>query len=145
MEIFETKYNYLVLALRVLFFLFVIALFIGFATFVIPKAINGRQFGFKSILGMIAATFLLVFLFLRFLKLLINQRNILTFGADHLRVIDAVFKNEKIINNSDIKGFSLSRYPTRFWNFKEVVIYLTNGKKIELPQFLYWNYKKYKT
>lgn len=93
---------------------------------------------------MLAVAFLLIFSCYRFLKLLRTQRNILIFEKNHLKIIDAVFKTERAIHTSEIKGFSLTTYPTKGWDFKEILIYLSNGEKIELPQFLYWNFKDIK-
>lgn len=66
------------------------------------------------------------------------------FEGGNLKVIDAVSKKQHVISKAAIKGFSLSKYPTRIWNFDEVIIYLSNGNKIELPQYLYWNFKEIK-
>ena len=94
---------------------------------------------------MLAATFLVIFLCYRFLKLLRTQRKILSFENNYLKVIDAIFKSERLIDKSEIKGFSLTTYPTKVWDFKEILIYLTTGEKIELPQFLYTNFKDIKS
>jgi hypothetical protein len=145
METFATKYNYLIFGLRSLFFLFFVGLLIGFFAYSVPKFINERAFSFKLIVGMLAATFLVVFLCYRFLKLLVTQRKILVFEDEHLKIIDAIFRSERTIHKSEIKGFSLTSYPTKMWDFKEILIYLSNGEKIELPQFLYWNFKAIKS
>jgi len=145
MGTFTTKYNYLILGLRSIFFLFFVGLFVGFFAYSVPKFIDEREFSFKMIVGMVAATFLVMFLCYRFLKLLRTQRKVLVFENDHLKVTYAIFKTERIIHKSEIKGFSLTTYPTKVWNFKEILIYLTNGEKIELPQFLYWNFKDFKS
>src|SRR5262245_55675624 len=79
METFKTKYNYLVLGLRLLFFLFFVALLIGFFLYSVPKFIDERKFKANMIVGMIAVTFLVIFLCYRFFKLLRAQRNILSF------------------------------------------------------------------
>ena len=144
MRDFKTKYNYLVFGLRLLFFLFSIALFLGFIFYAAPKVIQREDFGIKLFIGLLAALFLAIFLPYRFGKLLLTQRNILAFEDGCLIVTDAILKKQYVVSNYEIKGFSLSKYPTKIWDFDEVVIYLNNGNKMELPQFLYWNFKDIK-
>lgn len=61
----------------------------------------------------------------------IQEFNLLTFRS-------------RTIPKSDIKGFSTSIIPYRIWDFKQVIIYLTDGTKIDLMQFTYFNFKKIK-
>lgn len=57
---------------------------------------------------------------------------------------DAITKKANTISKAEVKGFSLSKYPTKMWDFDEVILHLKNSDKIELPQFLYWNFKEIK-
>lgn len=50
----------------------------------------------------------------------------------------------KTIYKDDIKGFSTSSVPHRIWNFKQIIIYLKDGSKIDIMQFAYFNFKKIK-
>jgi hypothetical protein len=54
---------------------------------------------------------------------------------------DALTGKQKQLKLSHIKGFSITKYPTRLRDFDEIILYLKNRKKIEMPQFLYWNFK----
>jgi hypothetical protein len=48
----------------------------------------------------------------------------------------------RIINKSDVKGFSTSIVPYRINNFNQIIIYLADGSKISIMQFSYFNFKK---
>ncbi|MDP2174721.1 MAG: hypothetical protein Q8K70_02295 [Bacteroidota bacterium] len=50
----------------------------------------------------------------------------------------------KTIYKDDIKGFSTSKVPYRIWDFKQIIIYLKDGTKIDIMQFAYFNFKKIK-
>ena len=144
MTTFRTKYNYLILALRFAFILFFIALFIGFCLYAAPKLLQSEQPLYRKFIGIPLGTFLLLFLIYRFAKILSTQRNTFHFEGSDLILTDAITKRRKIIPKSQIKGFSLTNYPTKAWNFKEILIYFHSGTKIELPQFLYLNFKEMK-
>lgn len=141
MDNFTTKYNYLVFGLRLIMFLFLLGTLCGFIFYVMPKLAKEPEISIKIIIGSFAGLFLTIFLPYRFGKAILTQRNILTLNDDALVVNDALWKKEYVIEKSRIKGFSVSTYPTRFWDFKEIIVYFHNGDKMELPQFLYWNFK----
>ena len=48
----------------------------------------------------------------------------------------------KTIYKDNIKGFSTSKVPYRIWNFKQIIIYLKDGTKINIMQFAYFNFNK---
>ena len=50
----------------------------------------------------------------------------------------------KTIYKDDIKGFSTSIVPYRIWDFKQIIIYLKDGSKIDIMKFAYFNFKKIK-
>jgi hypothetical protein len=50
----------------------------------------------------------------------------------------------KAIHKEDIKGFSTSIVPYRIWDFKQIIIYLKDGTKIDIMQFAYFNFKNIK-
>jgi hypothetical protein len=59
-----------------------------------------------------------------------------------LRVFNLLtFRTEKI-SKENIKGFSTSEIPYRISTFKQIIIYLIDGRKLELTQFEYFNFKK---
>ncbi len=51
----------------------------------------------------------------------------------------------KSIDKNEIKGFSTSIFPYRIWEFKEIIIYLKDGAKINIMQFAYFNFKNIET
>lgn len=142
MRDFKTRFNYLLLGLRALFFLFFVALFLGLIFYAAPKIIRSDDFGIRLFIGLLAALFIAIFLPYRFGKLLLTQRNVLSFKNGDLILTDAILNKRIVISKKEIKGFSLSKYPTKVWDFHELIVYLANGNKIELPQFLYWNFKE---
>ena len=144
MRDFKTKYNYLIAALRVIFLLFFIVLFVGFCFYAAPNLFQSDQPLYRKIIGIPLGAFLLLFLIYRFVKILSTQRNVFHFEGTDLILTDAITKNRRVIPKSEIKGFSLTNYPTKAWNFKEILIYCHSGTKLELPQFLYLNFKEIK-
>lgn len=144
LEDFKIKYNYFIFGLRLLFFLFFLTLLFSFIFFAGPQISTGGNLNFKLFIGLLAGLFLAFFLAYRFGKLLLTQRIVIKLQNGKLIKSDALLKKEDMISVEDIKGFSLTTYPTKVWDFKEITIYLNNGDKIELPQFLYWNFKDIK-
>ena len=57
-------------------------------------------------------------------------------------ITDLILFKRRVLRREDIKGFSLSEYPLRGINFKSILLYLYNGQKVELPQFLFLNFKQ---
>ncbi len=140
-NIFITKYNYLVLILRILSVLLFGFILLMLIFRVIPRLYNENNFQFKIVIGLIAFLFILVFLIFHFIRVIITERYVLRFDNYSL-ILKDLFRNiETNINTADIKGYSTSIIPTRFWDFKETIVYLVNGDKLLFPQFLYWNYK----
>jgi hypothetical protein len=144
MNYFKTTYNYLILGLRTTFFLFFILLLIALICLA-PELLESEDYSFKTWSGLSCGIFLLNLLTFRFGKLLKTQRNNLIIKDKKIIIQDTIFKTEKVYELNEIKGFSLSKYPTKIWNFKEIIIYVKNGDKIEFPQFLYLNFKDFKT
>lgn len=144
MEDFKPKYNFIILVLRLFFLLLFIGLFAGFCWYTAPNLLQSDQPLYRKVIGIPLGALLLLFLIYRFVKILSTQRNVFHFEDGDLILTDAITKNRKAIRKSEIKGFSLSNYPTKAWNFKEIIIYCHSGTKIELPQFLYLNFKEIK-
>ena len=142
MDNFKTNYNYIVFGLRVLFLIIFIGLFFIFIFKAIPHFLADNTFSFNLVLGLIAGLFLTLFLPYRFIKILLTERNNIIIRNHQLFLIDSITSEERFVNKSDIKGFSTSVYQTNAWDFKTIIFYFSDGKKIEFPQFLYWNFKE---
>ena len=61
----------------------------------------------------------------------IQEYNYLTFSS-------------RYIQRNDIKGFSSSSIPYKLTPFKQVIIYLNDGTKLDLMQFNFFNFKRIK-
>ncbi|WP_207429505.1 hypothetical protein [Pedobacter sp. SYSU D00535] len=61
---------------------------------------------------------------------------------DGIEVINLLTFQKTAISKKEILGFSTSEIPYKIGNFKEILIYLKNGDKIDLMQFAYFNFKK---
>ena len=144
MENFRTKYNYLIFGLRVVFFLFFAGLLFVFLFYAAPRMLQDKSFDFKTFIGLLAGLFLFLFLPYRFGKLLVTQRDVLSFENEEFQLIDAITGKKHSISVHELKGFSMTKYPTKVWDFKEIILYFNNGRKIELPQFLYLNFREIK-
>ena len=141
MENFKTYFNPIIPIGRLIFALFFLSLFIMmfYALF--------RDFqtsGFKEYLmiflgivffGAVAEMFITPFLTATknyaIDDRVIKEFNFLTFEA-------------KVIPKEMVKGFSTSKIQYRIWNFKQIIIYLKDGSKIDLMQFAYFNFKEIK-
>jgi len=141
MKSFKSKYNYLILFLRVAGLIFFAFLF-TFSLKMTPELLEAEKYSFKSIFGMGAFLFGMGFLGYLFGKLVFIQRIILHIENHNLKIIYAITRTKKDLKAKDIKGFSVSVYPIKVWNFKSIILYFENGQKAELPQFLYFNFKK---
>jgi hypothetical protein len=55
-------------------------------------------------------------------------------------VKDVLLRKKQTFSKKDIKGYALSKYPTKLWTYKMIVLHFKNENKFELPQFLYVNF-----
>ncbi|WP_146171794.1 hypothetical protein [Flavobacterium magnum] len=138
---FQTKFNYFIFVLRIILTLFAGSMLI-FTVIVSPSLLETEKDSFAIISGVILFALLWGFLCYRVAKLVFTQIHIFDFKNHELTIINAITKVEKQIKLDEIRGFSTSQYQTRVWDFKSVIIYYENGRKEELPQFLYLNFKK---
>ena len=140
MVLFHTKINYLVILGRFLcsifFLLFSLAIILKFSDFIDVENSN-----LKFTLGTILFLFLMLFFTYRFGKSFLYDSNVLIFENNRVIKKNIILRKSVIIRFTEIKGFSTSNYPTKIWNWKSIIIYLGNGEKIEIPQFLYFNFK----
>ncbi len=140
MIFFYTKINYLVILGRALFSIFFLLLsltiILNFPDFI---EVENSNFGF--IIGTILFLFVVLFLFYRFGKSFLHESNVLIFENNGVTKKNLILRKSVILRFTEIKGFSTSNYPTKIWNYKSIIIYLRSGEKIEIPQFLYFNFK----
>lgn len=139
---FKAKFNYLIFWLRLFFGIFTLCVFVVFIL-VSPELFKSFERGLKFYIGFLAGLFLYTYLPYRFFKMAYLQRESLFIYEDYIQIDKILSKTLEDIPLIDFKGYSISRYPTKLWNFKEVILYLKNGKKIEIPQFLYINFKDF--
>ncbi|MFM9838259.1 MAG: hypothetical protein ACKVOQ_08355 [Cyclobacteriaceae bacterium] len=59
-----------------------------------------------------------------------------------LRVFNLLTLQTEKISKENIRGFSTSEIPYRIATFKQIIIYLRDGRKLELMQFEYFNFRK---
>ena len=145
MEHFNTRYNYFVFGLRLLFLLFFTGLLLAFVFKVIPFLLTDKLNWVKIICGIPAGLFILSFFVYRFAKLLLTERMNIFLGSGQMILKDALTSAINDFDKKDIKGFSSSIYQTKIWNFKTIILYFTDETKMEFPQFLYWNFKEIKS
>jgi hypothetical protein len=137
---FKSRYIYLVFGLRLLgfaFFMFYSILIFYFGPDFIAESTND----FKLILGVLAGLVFALYVPYRFAKLLITQRNDLILQNNLVFLMDAITGKEVCFDLSEIKGYSTSIYKINIRDFETIFLHLNTGKKIEFPQFLYWNFK----
>lgn len=139
-RIIRGKYNYLVL-----FFRFLILIGSCIYLYVLLEIIpdywqENRNYLVKAI-GILAGFLLAYILINRMIRFLNYQRYNFFLYNDRITMKNVISGKETDILIQEIKGYSLSNYPTKIRDFKEIIIYLKNGKKIELPQFLFFNFK----
>ncbi|MNR26767.1 hypothetical protein D3C85_1440030 [compost metagenome] len=84
----------------------------------------------------------MIYLTYHFADVILKQSNSFIIEEQNIFKISILFGKKELIKANQIKGFSTSEYPIKIWNFKSIILYLENGKKIELPQFLYFNFNE---
>ncbi len=139
MENFKTHFNPIIPTGRLIFALFFLILFLMmfYALFR-----DFQAMGFKEYL----VVFLGIVFFGAFAEMFITP--LLTTTKNYV-IDDKVIKEfnfltfkSKTIPKEMVKGFSTSKIPYRIWNFKQVIIYLKDGSKIDMMQFAYFNFKE---
>jgi hypothetical protein len=97
----------------------------------------------SGVIGLtITFTLLLLFVNVKFIRAVWTERFGLRIERDSLIITDHLRCKRQTLQRADIKGFSLSEYPLRGLSVKSILLYLSSGKKIELPQFLFFNFKQ---
>ncbi|KIO51134.1 hypothetical protein IW18_19165 [Flavobacterium hibernum] len=140
MNQFKTRYNYLILVARFIFTIFFGALSI-IMIYVLIKDSKSNNYLSEFFFG-IVFNIIMIYLTYHFAILIIKQSYNFKIEENSIFKISILSGRKELLKTNQIKGFSISEYPIKIWNFKSIILYLANGKKIELPQFLYFNFNK---
>lgn len=141
MENFKSKYIYLIFVLRVLLLSVLLSALSLVAFIGIPSLIKQGSIG-KAI-GLCLYGFGLVGYLLYMLgRSTFTERYDVVVENGVITLKDNFFGGH-IKLDENFKGYSISNYFHRVsaYNFKTVIFYFENGLVVELPQFLYWNFK----
>lgn len=140
MAFFKTRFNYIILILRFIFSIF----FAGLSFIMIYILIeNLKSKGFSTeVIFAIIFSMIMIYLAYHFIVLIIKQSNNFIIDEGNIFIVSILSGKKELLKKTDIKGFSTSEYPLKIWTFKSIILYLQNGKKIEFPQFLYFNFNE---
>ncbi len=139
--VFKSKYNYFLAVLRLLFLLTLFTCVLLFIFIGVPSLVKQHS-GIKA-LGLISCGFLLFgYLIVILGKSVLTQRYNIVIGNGQTILYDN-FLGRNFLLNENFKGFSFSSYGDgrSGYAFKVLIFYFSNGRKIEMPQFLYTNFK----
>ena len=103
-----------------------------------------KTYGLKQNLTMLVGLTIFGAIFQMYFKAFITTTKNYLITDETIEEFNFLTFKTKTIYKEDIKGFSTSIVPYRIWNFKQVIIYLKNGRKIDIMQFAYFNFKKIK-
>ena len=140
MNQFRTRFNYLILITRVISVLFFGALS-AMMIYIVIQNLQSNDYLAVIFFGTLF-TSIMVYLTYYFAKIIFNQSYNFKIEENNIFKISILSGKKELLKTNEIKGFSTSEYPLKIWTFKSIILYLENGKKIELPQFLYFNFGK---
>lgn len=140
MKLFKTRFNYLILVGR-----FILMLFFGtlsvFLMYLIIEKLKLQSYS-NEVLQLVLFNFILMYLTYHFVAIICKQSYNFELEEGNIFKISIFSDKKELLKTDQIKGFSTSIYPIKVWNFKSIILYLKNGKKLELPQFLYFNFNE---
>ena len=140
MKLFKTRFNYLILVGR-----FILMLFFGtlsvFLMYLIIEKLKLQSYS-NEVLQLVLFNFILMYLTYHFVAIICKQSYNFELEEGNIFKISILSDKKELLKTDQIKGFSTSIYPIKVWNFKSIILYLKNGKKLELPQFLYFNFNE---
>ncbi|MEG0848310.1 MAG: hypothetical protein RSD71_00940 [Flavobacterium sp.] len=140
MKLFKTQFNYLILVGR-----FILMLFFGtlsvFLMYLIIEKLKLQSYS-NEVLQLVLFNFILMYLTYHFVVIICKQSYNFEIEESNIFKISIFSDKKELLKTDQIKGFSTSIYPIKVWNFKSIILYLKNGKKLELPQFLYFNFNE---
>ena len=141
MNDFKTYFNPLVPIGRLAFSIF----FAGLTCFIIYLLFRDfKTNGLKKYFTILLGATIFGVIFQQFFKGFITTTKNYLITDQTIKEFNILTFKTKTIDKNDIKGFSTSVVPYRIWNFKQVIIYLKDGTKIDIMQFAYFNFKKIK-
>lgn len=100
--------------------------------------------GLKEYLAILLGAAFFGALFHMFFKSFITTTKNYLITDNFIQEFNLLTFKTKTIEKKDINGFSTSVIPYRIGNFKQIIIYMKDGSKIEMMQFAYVKYKKIK-
>ena len=100
--------------------------------------------GPKEYLAILFAAAFFGAFFYKFFKTFVTTTKNYLITDSFIQEFNLLTLKTKTIEKQDIKGFSTSVIPYRIGNFKQIIIYLKDGSKIEMMQFAHTKYKKIK-
>ncbi len=141
MSDFKSRFIYIVFIARLSLLLLLLSCLIMFVVVGVPSFFKKNEV-FLAILISVAGIAFQLFVLYSFGKATLTQRYKLIEINNEVFIQD--FFSKKTISSSEIKGFSISNYGNRsiYRYIKTIIIYCHSGQKIELPQFLYWNFEE---
>jgi hypothetical protein len=135
---FKAYFNPIVSIFRLLFSL----AFAGLACFIIYLFFKDTSsHGNPYFAGKLLCIAVSGILFLVFFKALLSSAKTFRITGQHIQQFNYFTFSSTTIDKNEIKGFSTSETRYRLGNFRQVIIYLKNGKKINLMQFSYFNFR----
>jgi hypothetical protein len=138
---FKSKYVYPVLIFRILFFLVAVGSVAMFIFRAIPK-FTKKHDGLETFGLLVCGVLYFGFFIIVFGKSILIQRYNISIKNGQTVLKDILF-GKHIVLDENCKGFSLSSYGDNspIYDFKVLIFYFSNGRKVECPQFLYTNFK----
>lgn len=140
MNQFKTRFNYLILITRFISVLFFGALS-AMMIYTIIQNLKSNDYLAVIFFGTVF-TSIIIYLTYYFAKIIFKQSYNLKIEENNIFKISILSGKKELLKINEIKGFSTSEYPIKIWTFKSIILYLENGMKIELPQFLYFNFNE---
>ena len=135
---FKTRFNPIIPFVRILFLsILILAFILIFDELYFSKKNHSLEDHFKIVFGVL---FFGVIVWM-FGKQLIRTTKTYTFANDYIKEFNFLTFSSRTIPKDHIKGFSTSIIPYRIMNFKQVIIYLKDGTKIDLMQFNFFNFR----
>ena len=140
MNEFKPTFNFIIPIFRLLAII-IIGWFTAHFHFVILAKLINKGLDFKTIISILIIE-LIVFMFgFSFIKGFLTQTRNFVFSNRGIEQINFLNFSKQHIQKSDILGYSTSDVRYRIKTFKQIIIYLRNGKKIEIIQFCYKNFR----
>jgi hypothetical protein len=120
----------------IIFFLSLLGFYVDYMS---ETLVNGKL-PFTDIIGCLMGFILFITLPFIIIQNFIKHRYTILMSDTSIIIKDVILRREQTYLKKEIKGFELSKYPTKLWTYKMIVLHFKDENKIELPQFLYLNF-----